>query len=108
MTTETVYEIVVYKAKDGISAEQVIESAQSIQPLLENYPGYISRELIQTEDDQWVDLVTWESLADAHHAAEDIMKHPEAEMMMAVIEAESINMMHGMPAYTTKKAQVAK
>ena len=108
MNNSPVYEIVVFKANEGITPEQVIAGAQSIQPFLENYEGYISRQLIQTDDNQWVDFVTWEGLEQAHAAAEDIMKQPEAGQFMRVINPDSINMMHGTTAFLTSLKQATE
>ena len=103
MITKHVYEIVVFKAKAGVTDEQVISALEKIQPFLEDYKGYISRELIKTEGDQWVDQVKWETLDDAHTAANDILSEPEAALIMDVIDPESINMMHGNVVFTTEK-----
>lgn len=102
MTNQPLYEIVVFKAKDGISAEQVVSAAQHIQPLLDSYKGYISRQLVQADGDQWVDIVTWESLEDAKFAANDIMSKPIAAIFMNVIDTETINMMHGTAAFVAQ------
>jgi len=108
MNNSPVYEIVVFKANDGVTPEQVIAGAQSIQPFLDNYEGYISRQLIQADNNQWVDFVTWESIEQAHAAAEDIMKQPEAGQFMSVVDTNSINMMHGTTAFLTSLKQATE
>jgi len=102
MNNQPVYEIVVFKAQADVTTEQVLLSAQSIQSTLESYTGYISRDLIQADNDQWVDIVKWESLEDAQFAAEDIMSKPEAATFMTIIDTASINMMHGKLVFTTQ------
>ncbi len=102
MNNQPVYEIVVFKSAEGVTSDQVIAAAQGVHTWLENYDGFISRQLIQT-DDQWVDFVTWESMEQAHAAASEIMQQPVGQAFGAVIDPNSIQMMHGVAAFSLVK-----
>lgn len=105
---QQVYEIVVFKTKDGVTPEQAIESARALQPILDAYPGYVRRELIQSGENQWVDWVVWESMEQAMFAANDIMSKPEAVSIMSVIDEQEVTIVHGHTVFEATNAKVSQ
>lgn len=89
-----ILEVVLFRAKAGVADEQVLHGSAQLQPWLEGAAGYLSRKLNKGEDGQWVDLVHWRTLAEAHQAAEQLMAEPSAAAFMAMIDPESITMLH--------------
>jgi hypothetical protein len=62
-------------------------------------PGFISRELVYDGDgDRWVDVIWWETMEDAHAAAELSQTSESCASMFALIDMESAPMLHGIPA----------
>lgn len=91
---QPILEVVLFRAKAGVADEQVLQGSAQIQPWLEHADGYLSRQLSKSEDGQWVDLIHWRTLAEAHQAAEQLMAEPTAAAFMSMIEPESITMLH--------------
>ncbi|MCO4785024.1 hypothetical protein [Marinomonas atlantica] len=58
-----------------VTSEQVIEAAERVeQEFLQQQQGYLKRELLKGEGDQWVDLVHWQSEQDANNAGKSFMQ----------------------------------
>jgi hypothetical protein len=50
------------------------------------------------DGDRWVDVIWWETMEDAHAAAELSQTSESCAPMFALIEMESALMLHGVPA----------
>lgn len=94
MTEPLVVEAVLFETVEGVSDAQFLAAADQIQQWLAQQPGYIRRELAHTGAGQWLDLVSWRSLDDAHQAAAQLLHQPEATSFLALIREESIQMHH--------------
>lgn len=94
----TVAEIVLFKARSGVNREQMLEAARSIDPVLEDMPGFVSREILHTHDERWIDLVRWNSLEQAQDAASKVMALPKCLAFFELIDKESMQFMHAVPA----------
>lgn len=66
-------EVDVFRAKAGITPEQIQSPALVVTPVLAVLPGFISREFGASEDGQFLDVVHWSDLASAKQAAEKVM-----------------------------------
>ncbi|GIK63881.1 MAG: hypothetical protein BroJett018_16750 [Chloroflexota bacterium] len=89
-----VVELVLFRAKAGVSQQTLIEGTQSIQMWLAQQPGYIRRELLMTHEGQWADLVYWNSYEEAMVAGEKFMSLPEAGPLESVMDVTTIQMFH--------------
>jgi predicted enzyme related to lactoylglutathione lyase len=90
----SILEVVLFRAKAGVSDEEVLQGSAQIQPWLAGAAGYLKREVSKGEDGQWVDIVHWRSLAEAQQAAEQLMAEPTAAEFMRMLDPESITMLH--------------
>jgi hypothetical protein len=54
-------ELVTFKTKAGITPDQVISASDDVNRFLKSQPGFVSRNLGQTEDGTWHDILFWES-----------------------------------------------
>lgn len=73
-----------FRVANHVTTEQLIAAAERVeQEFLKQQPGYLKRELLQGEDNQWVDLVHWRSGVEAQNAGKAFMQHP---CCMAYIE----------------------
>jgi quinol monooxygenase YgiN len=88
------FEIVIYRLKAGVNRDQFMEVSARATAWLRNRPGYLSRELLEDDSGQWVDLVRWTTMEDALAAASAFMEVPEAAAFMDAVEPESIVMLH--------------
>ena len=50
-------EVAVFRAKTGITPEQLQSAALAVTPILSAMPGFISREFGASEDGQFIDIV---------------------------------------------------
>ena len=89
-----IVEVVQFKAKAGVSDAQIRDAADALQRDVEQFPGYLHRRLLKSEDGQWLDIVDWTGLDEALHAAEAIMARSSAQSFMELVEPESITMLH--------------
>ena len=87
-------EVVFYTARPGVSDEQILAVSEALQRDVARCPGYIGRRLLKNEDGQWLDLVDWASLDAALAAADVIMERPAAREFMALVEPDTIRIMH--------------
>ncbi len=95
-TTQKVLELVVFKLNEGVSREQLLGTVDPVSAWIAEQPGFISRELAHdAEGDRWVDVVWWRSAAEAHAAAERAMTSESCAPMFALIDMESMLMLHG-------------
>ena len=99
-------EVVLFRAKSGISDAQILEVADGLQRDLEEFGGCVSRRLLKSEDGQWLDIVDWTSLDEAQQASEAIMQRPSAQGFMAAVDPESIKMFHLAPVRVYAPEQV--
>jgi len=96
-------ELVVFETLDTHSEQEVLEAAQNLHSFLAEQPGFISRSLSRSADGKWVDVVFWESLAQAQAASEKAMKSPICQPFFEVIEQESMLFMHSEGKLTFEK-----
>jgi heme-degrading monooxygenase HmoA len=92
-------ELVVFRLKDGVARERLIDTAGAVSIWLGEQPGFISRELLHdAEGDRWIDLVWWETMNDARAAAAAALTAEACAPMFSLIDGESTLMVHGAPA----------
>jgi len=87
-------EVVVFKLNDGVSREQFLSDAAITQTKIEEFDGYLDRQLLEGDDGQWTDIVWWESKESAFAAAEMIMQDESCMPFMQAINPETMQMMH--------------
>lgn len=88
------YEVVLFKANTGVSREDVIAAVAKTQPIIEGFDGFIARQLLEGEDGQWMDLVQWQSVAQAKAAAAQAQENPDLAEAFAVIDFSTMQMLH--------------
>ena len=60
-SAHNVLEVVLFSSKPGYTPHQVINRAKAITPILQSYPGFISREFAENtkSKNHWSDIVHW-------------------------------------------------
>lgn len=90
-----VTEIVIYSIHSHIDVEAYKQAARRVESFLGQQPGYRDRELLYDEsNNKWIDLVHWDDMQSAKHAAQLALKDPECAEMFSMIVHESVRMLH--------------
>ena len=91
-----VVELAIFKVKEGVTREQLLETTDAVSEWARRQPGFVSRDLtFSSEDDTWIDVVWWESMDAAHKAAEQAMTSESCAPMFSLIDLEGTQMIHG-------------
>ena len=87
-------EVVIFKAKAGVSDSKLQSSALAVTPILREMPGFISREFGASEDGKYIDVVHWKDLPSAKAAAEKVMSIPKCGEFFGLIDQNQMQFMH--------------
>ncbi len=102
MEARKVLELVVFKLGEGVTREQFLATNDGVSAWIREQPGFLSRDLVHDAGgDRWVDVVWWETMEQAHAAAELSMTSDSCRPMFAQIDMQSALMLHGVPAIAT-------
>jgi hypothetical protein len=94
-----VLELVVFSLKEGVSRDQFLGINDAVSTWISKQPGFVSHELVyDAEGDRWIELAWWQTIEEAHAAAEKAMTSDSCAPMFALIDLESALMLHGEPA----------
>jgi hypothetical protein len=106
--TGKVLELVVFRLREGVTREQFLATDEAVSGWISEQPGFVSHELLHDADgDRWVELAWWESMDEAHAAAENAMTSETCAPMFAMIDEESSLMLHAEPAIAPVVARTA-
>jgi hypothetical protein len=94
MTQRPVLEVVLFKLKPGADEAAFLAASEAVMPDLRTMRGFMGRELFKDADGHWLDTVHWQSLDDAHRAAEVFLTLSCAQTLMALIDETSMTMLH--------------
>lgn len=90
-----IYEIVVFKFKEGVAPKEQKNLMAKINAFVTNLKGFEKREYFYCEhDNRWVDLVTWTDLASAKNAADEFFRSPACSDIISKIDDTSIVTSH--------------
>jgi hypothetical protein len=87
-------EVVIFKAKAGVTDSQLQTAALAITPILSAMPGFISRDLGESEDGRYMDVIHWQDLESAETAAEKVMTIPQCIAFFDLIDQSHMQFMH--------------
>lgn len=94
-----VLELVVFKLHEGVTREQLLATDGAVSAWISKQPGFISHELLyEAEGDRWIEVAWWQTMEEAHTAAELSRTSESCAPMFALIDLESALMLHGVPA----------
>jgi len=97
MTDQLIVEVVLFRLQDGVTDGEFLQQAAIVQAWVEQQPGFISRELLKTPDQQWLDTLRWTSLELAEKAAAEILNDDHCKPFLDMIDDASIQMWHFEP-----------
>jgi heme-degrading monooxygenase HmoA len=86
-------EVSQFKAKNGISKEQILQIANEMTPKIATLDGFVSRKLnYNQKDDSFVCIIEWENEQKAHKAMEDMMQSQEGGKLFVLLDESSLDM----------------
>lgn len=94
MTQLPILEVVLFKLRPGADEAAFLAASEAVMPDLRAMRGFIRREVFKDVDGRWMDTVHWQSLGDAHRAAEVFLGLPCAQTLIALIDEPSMTMLH--------------
>jgi len=66
-----------FRLAEGVDEAALLAASAALQSeFVSKQNGFIKRELVKANDNQWVDIVYWNSLEDAEQAAKNAMNSP--------------------------------
>jgi hypothetical protein len=91
-----VLELVLFKLKDGATPDDLLATVDAVTDWIKTQPGFVSRDLTYSAaEDQWIDVVWWESLEAAESAAAAATTSESCAPMFGLIDMDSTVMLHG-------------
>jgi len=87
-------EMVLWKAKSGISTEDAKSAIVKLNQVVETFPGFISRTTSIAEDGQFLDIVLWRDLESALTASDQVMKNEDLIPIFSTIEEKEMIFKH--------------
>lgn len=88
-------EIVEFKLFEGTEEDEFLKASEVVtKDFLEKQPGYIKRELLKSERDEWMDIVHWESFEDAQNASAEFLENDDCLKFAQLIDEEQMKIMH--------------
>ena len=97
MTASPIVEVVLFKLRSDADEDAFMRANEALMPELRAMGGFIRRELLRSDDGQWMDTVYWHSHDDAMRAAEIFPSLACAAPLMELLDAESLTMLHVAP-----------
>jgi hypothetical protein len=94
MQKTQILEAVLFELNAGENREVFLKNASITQTKVEQFAGYIRRQLFENDQGQWLDLVWWESHDEAMKAGELIMQDEACIPFMQAINSETMKMYH--------------
>lgn len=88
-------ELGVFRLKEGITREQFLGTVDAVSEWATEQPGFVSRELVEGDDGQWVDIVWWETPGHAAAATEAAYASDRCLAMFGMIDMDGLLFLHG-------------
>ncbi len=93
-----VLELFTFKLKPSITEDEFISASESFSDWARRQPGFVSRKLSHSrEEDTYVDVLYWESMAAAELASIVAVDSTECAPMFEMAEENSVKMLRAGP-----------
>jgi heme-degrading monooxygenase HmoA len=87
-------ELVTFRLQKG-DTQGFLDANASINDWLKRQPGFVSRHLAERDDGTYLDIVFWQTHADALAASTKIMEEMAQSEAMTMIDPMGLDMSHG-------------
>jgi hypothetical protein len=97
MTTEqsaVIAKMIAYALKPGVTESEFLAASEGLLPELATMDGFVRRELLKGEDGRWLDVVYWQTRADADRSEDTIQSLPACARCIAMMDFESLTVTH--------------
>ena len=88
-------ELALFSNKPDVKSSEIIRASRLMESTLTTWPGFVRRELVELGEGRWVDIVHWQSMADANAAIETAMTCPVCLAFFALLDERKGEMLHG-------------
>jgi hypothetical protein len=90
-----ILEIVIYRLNDGVTDSVFLKAGEAMeQNFAGKQQGFVSRIFGKSQEGEWVDVITWQTMNDALKASEAAMKSPVCAPMFEMLDGPSVKMHH--------------
>ena len=90
-----VIETVLFRLKDGISRDDFVKAAETVNGFVAARKGFVSRRLSCTADGLWIEHIEWADMTAAKAAAADLGKTAPNLPFLSAIDEPSVTLHHG-------------
>jgi heme-degrading monooxygenase HmoA len=87
-------ELVTFRLQKG-DTQNFVDANAAINDWLKRQPGFVSRHLAERDDGSYVDIVFWQTHADALAASTKMMEEMAQSEAMTMIDPMGLDMSHG-------------
>ena len=88
-------EISQFRLVEDADTSAFVAAAEETQTgFLERQEGFVSRDLLRSEDGMWMDIVRFDSMAAAQAAFQAFTGHPSATTFESMLDVSSMSMTH--------------
>ena len=76
---------------DGTNPDDFLRETLLVDPILEDYSGFVARHLARNDDGSWVEVVYWETLEDAEAALPRFVEDPRTKGFLSLVNGDSLS-----------------
>ncbi len=80
-----------FKLVEGANPDDFLRETLAVDPVLEEYDGFVARHLARNDDESWVEIVYWETLEDAEAALPRFVEDPRTKGFLALVDSDSMS-----------------
>ena len=84
-------EITTFKLKSGFGIDDFVKANSDVDPWLRRQRGFVSRTMVERSDGTIVDMVIWESAAEAEDSAQRLMRELASSPVHSVIDERTVS-----------------
>ncbi len=80
-----------FKLVEGADPDEFLRETLAVDPVLEEYDGFVARHLARNDDGSWVEVVYWATLEDAEAALPRFVEDPRTKAFLALVDSDSMS-----------------
>jgi hypothetical protein len=88
-------EVVMFRLTPETDGAAYLSVSKASRDWYATQPGYVSSELIASDNDRWIGIIRWERPEDAETAAHRLMEDGDMSPYVHMIDPESVTMVMG-------------
>ncbi len=80
-----------FRLVEGADPNDFLRETLAVDPILEEYDGFVARHLARNDDGSWVEVVYWETLEAAEAALPRFIEDPRTVGFLSLVDADSMS-----------------